>query len=66
MPLFVLYFFFFSLANMGFPGTSNFIGEFFIFIGLFDINYFFGILVSFSIILSAIYSLWFYNRLVFG
>jgi NADH-quinone oxidoreductase subunit M len=38
MPLFSIFFLFFSLANMGLPGTSNFVGEILIFIGLFKVS----------------------------
>jgi proton-translocating NADH-quinone oxidoreductase chain M len=66
MPLFVVFFFLFTLANMSFPGTSNFVGELLIFAGLFEHNSFIMTLVATSIVLSAIYSIWLFNRVSFG
>ncbi len=66
MPLFVICFFFFSFCNIGFPGTSSFIGELLVLIGAFQSNIFLTFTVSFSIILSACYSIWLLNRLSFG
>ena len=66
MPLFVIFFFFFSFCNIGFPGTSSFIGELLILVGSFQSNIFLTLLVSFSIILSAGYSIWLLNRVSFG
>jgi len=57
MPLFSIIFFLFTMANMGFPGTSNFIGELLVLIGVFQKN---TMLLAFSatgIILSAVYSI---------
>jgi proton-translocating NADH-quinone oxidoreductase chain M len=66
MPLFSILFLIFTLSNMGFPGTSGFIGEFLILIALFSVNLKVVILVSLSMVFSAIYSLWLYNRVIFG
>lgn len=66
MPIFVLFFFFFSFCNIGFPGTSSFIGELLVLVGAFQSNIFLTFLTSFSIILSACYSIWLLNRLSFG
>ena len=51
---------------MSFPGTSNFVGEFLIFIGIFANSTFIMILSATSIVLSAIYSIWLFNRVCFG
>jgi len=51
---------------MSFPGTSNFIGEFLIFTGLFKSNPWVTILAATGIVWSAIYSIWLFNRVVFG
>lgn len=56
MPLFSTFFFFFTLANMSFPGTSNFLGELLIFTGLFYKNSAVLLLSTISIVLSAVYS----------
>ena len=66
MPLFAMFFFFFTLANMGFPGTSNFVGELLILSGIFETNSNVMVFSALGIIFSAIYSIWLYNRLVFG
>ena len=66
IPLFSICFFLFTLANMSFPGTSNFIGEFLIFAGIFEKNPYIMILSGSGIVLSAIYSIWVYNKLMLG
>jgi len=66
MPIYAVYLFFFTLANMGFPGTSNFIGELLILVGLFEKNIPITILAATGIVFSAIYSIWLYNRVSFG
>ena len=66
MPLFTIYFLFFSFANIGFPGTSSFIGEILVLLGVFQFNIFLTICVSLSIIFSACYSIWLLNRINFG
>jgi NADH-quinone oxidoreductase subunit M len=66
MPKFSFYFILFTLANISFPGTSNFIGEFLILLGLYDDNFFITVLSILAIILGAIYSIWLCNRLLFG
>lgn len=66
MPIFSTLYFFFILSNFGFPGTVNFVGEFFITAGglaVTDVLIFFS---SFVMILSLIYSLICYNKLFFG
>jgi proton-translocating NADH-quinone oxidoreductase chain M len=66
MPLFVGFFFFFTMANIGFPGTSNFVGEFLIFVGSYQINplaTFFG---ATGMILGGGYALWLLNRMAYG
>lgn len=66
MPFFSVIYFIFILANFGFPGTFNFVGEFLVLVGLFKTS---STLLFFSLLpmtLSLIYSLFFYNRLFFG
>ena len=65
MPFFTFFFFFLILANVSFPGTSSFVGEFLVLISLLDSNFFITFLATFSIILGAIYSFWLFNRLCF-
>jgi NADH-quinone oxidoreductase subunit M len=57
MPSYVVFLFFFTLANMGFPGTSNFIGELLILVGLFEKNIPILLLSASGIVFSAIYSI---------
>ncbi len=66
MPLFSIFFLIFTLANIGLPGTVNFIGEFLVLIGTWRTNTIVIFLASIGTILGAIYAIWFYNRLVFG
>lgn len=66
MPLFSFVFLFFTLANMSVPGTSSFVGEFLILLGLYEVNSVMAILASLGIITGAAYSIWLYNRVAFG
>lgn len=66
MPLFSIMFFILSLANCGAPLTLNFVGEFMSLAGIFERLPFLGLLASTSIIFSAAYSIYLYNRIVFG
>lgn len=66
MPIFSVIFLIFILSNMGFPGTSGFVGEILILISIFSINFKVALLISTSMVFSAIYSLWLYNRIIFG
>lgn len=66
MPLFSALFLAFTMANMGFPGTSAFIGEFLILLGSFDTNSLVSFFASVSVVLSAAYSVWLFNRIMFG
>jgi len=66
MPVYAVVFLFFSLANIGFPGTANFVGEFLILLGTFQTNSFAAFLSATSLVLGGAYSLWLYNRLVYG
>nr|QIA59973.1 NADH dehydrogenase subunit 4 [Frullania orientalis] len=66
MPIFSTIFLFFTLANISLPGTSSFIGEFLIFVGAFQRNSLVATLAALGMILGAAYSLWLYNRVVFG
>jgi NADH-quinone oxidoreductase subunit M len=66
MPLYISIFLFFTMANIGLPGTSGFIGEFLIFAGSFKVNTsvtFFGCT---GMILGGCYALWLFNRIAYG
>jgi NADH-quinone oxidoreductase subunit M len=56
----------FTLANVGLPGTSGFVGEFLVLVGAFQVNTWVAFLATTSVILSAAYALWLYRRVVFG
>jgi proton-translocating NADH-quinone oxidoreductase chain M len=66
MPLFSFFLLFFSISNLGFPGTSSFSGEFLILFGCFQTNTFVSFFSTFGMVLSASYSLWLSNRVLFG
>ncbi|RUS23433.1 NADH dehydrogenase subunit 4, partial [Endogone sp. FLAS-F59071] len=66
MPVFVCFFFVFILANMATPLTANFMGETLTFMGAFKTNPVLTALGATSIVLSAAYSIWFFNRVSFG
>ena len=66
MPLFSFVFLFFSFANMAFPGTSSFVGEFLILTGSFTTNKIVTIFSATGIIISGAYSLWLFNRIAYG
>ncbi len=66
MPIYALVFMFFSMANIGLPGTSGFIGEFLSLVGVFKVSTWAGFGAAIGVILSAAYALWLYRRIVFG
>ncbi len=66
MPLYAVAFMLFTLANVGLPGTSGFIGEFLTLIGTFQANNLVAFYASFGLILSAAYALYLYRRIIFG
>ncbi len=66
MPRYAAAFMIFTMANVGLPGTSGFVGEFLVLIGIFQVNTLVAIIALFAIILSAGYALWLYRRVIFG
>jgi NADH-quinone oxidoreductase subunit M len=66
MPLYAAAFMVFTLANVGLPGTSGFIGEFLSLIGTLKVNVPVAALATLGIILSAAYALWLYRKVIFG
>jgi len=66
MPLYALVFMVFTLANVGLPGTSGFVGEFLTLLGTFKINTWVATVATLGVILSACYALWLYRKVVFG
>ncbi|XRM49304.1 NADH dehydrogenase subunit 4 (mitochondrion) [Aspergillus tubingensis] len=66
MPIFSVLFFILSLGNSGTPLTLNFLGEFMSLYGVFERMPILGVLASSSIVFSAAYTIFMYNRIVFG
>lgn len=66
MPLYIGVFLFFTIANIAFPGTSSFVGEFLILVGSFKVNTTITFLGATGVIISGAYSLWLFNRIAFG
>ena len=66
MPKYAMIFMFFTLANVGLPGTSGFVGEFLTLAGVFKVNTWVAFFATTGVILSAAYALWLYRRVVFG
>ena len=66
MPLYALVFMVFTMANVGLPGTSGFVGEFLTLLGTFRVNTWVAFLATTGVILSAAYALWLYRRIIFG
>lgn len=66
MPLYITIFLFFTMANISFPGTSSFVGEFLILLGSFKVNSTVTFLGATGVIIGGAYSLWLFNRIAFG
>ena len=66
MPAYALIFMLFTMANVGLPGTSGFIGEFLTLMGIFQVNTWVAAVAASGVIFSAAYALWLYRRVVLG
>lgn len=66
MPAYAMIFMFFTMANVGLPGTSGFVGEFLVLMGVFQVNTWVALIATTGVILSAAYALWLYRRVVMG
>ena len=66
MPVYALCFMVFTMANVGLPGTSGFVGEFLTLLGAFKVNTNVAAAATLGVILSAAYALWLYRRMIFG
>ncbi|MDF2809065.1 MAG: proton-translocating NADH-quinone oxidoreductase, chain, partial [Microvirga sp.] len=66
MPLYATIFMILTMANVGLPGTSGFIGEFLTLIAIFGRNNWVAFFATSGVILSAAYALWLYRRVIFG
>jgi NADH-quinone oxidoreductase subunit M len=66
MPAYAAIFMLFTMANVGLPGTSGFVGEFLTLMGVFQVNTWVALIATSGVILSAAYALWLYRRVVLG
>ena len=66
MPKYAVAFMIFTMANVGLPGTSGFVGEFLTLLGVFQVNTWVALFATTGVILSAAYALWLYRRVIFG
>jgi NADH-quinone oxidoreductase subunit M len=66
MPFYAACFMIFTLANVGLPGTSGFVGEFLSLLAAFRYNTWLAIVGTTGVVLSAAYALWLYRRIIFG
>nr|YP_011008237.1 NADH dehydrogenase subunit 4 [Halosiphon tomentosus]WBP70138.1 NADH dehydrogenase subunit 4 [Halosiphon tomentosus] len=66
MPIFIIIFLFFTMANLGLPGTSSFVGEFLLLVSAFEANTTACFFAATSMILGGGYSLWLFNRIAYG
>jgi NADH-quinone oxidoreductase subunit M len=66
MPKFAAFMMLFAMANAGLPGTSGFVGEFLVILGVFQVNAWYAIIAGTTLVLGAAYTLWMYKRVIFG
>jgi NADH-quinone oxidoreductase subunit M len=66
MPRFAAFMMLFAMANCGLPGTSGFVGEFYVILGAVKFDFWIGATAATTLILGAAYSLWMYKRVIFG
>jgi NADH-quinone oxidoreductase subunit M len=66
MPAYALFFMIFMLASVGLPGTSGFVGEFLVLVGLFQVNTWVATLCAIGMVLGPAYMLYLYRRVIFG
>lgn len=66
MPIFASFFMLFAMANAGLPGTSGFVGEFFVILSAFQADVWYAVIAATTLILGATYTLWMYKRVIFG
>ena len=66
MPLYSVMLLIFTMSNIALPGTSSFVGEFLLLLGIYKANILCSIFASLGVILCGAYSLWLYNRIIYG
>ena len=66
MPYYAFVFMLFTMASVGLPGTSGFVGEFLVLVGSFAAKTYLAFFIGTGLVLGAAYALWLYRRVVFG
>ena len=66
MPMYATVFMIFTMASVGLPGTSGFVGEFLSLLGTFQEHHLYAALASLGVVLGAVYALWLYRQVIFG
>jgi NADH-quinone oxidoreductase subunit M len=66
MPVFAAFFVLFAMANSGLPGTSGFVGEFFVILGTIKVSFWYTFLAATTLVFGAAYTLWMVKRVVYG
>ena len=66
MPKYAVVFMIFTMANVGLPGTSGFVGEFLVLLGVFQVNTWVAFFATTGVVLSAAYALWLYRKVIMG
>lgn len=66
MPVFAAFAVLFAMANAGLPGTSGFVGEFMVILGAIQVNFWYAVLASTTLIFGAAYTLWMVKRVYYG
>lgn len=66
MPIFAAFFMLFSMANVGLPGTSGFVGEFLVILAAFKTSIWVALLAALTLIIAPAYTLWMYKKVLFG
>lgn len=66
MPMFASFMMLFAMANAGLPGTSGFVGEFMVILGIMKSGFWIAFFAATTLIIGAVYTLWMYKRVIFG
>ncbi len=66
MPAFAAFFVLFAMANSGLPGTSGFVGEFFVILGTIKVSFWLAFIAATTLVFGAAYTLWMIKRVVYG
>lgn len=66
MPVFASFYMLFAMANAGLPGTTGFVGEFMVILGVMKANVWFAFFAATTLVIGASYTLWMYKRVIFG